>query len=163
MGKFRQMTFALVDAEDNAYFGQSRQPKKDMTLEQVSSALLSVPDGEIFPDWGAHTTQLSRADDSVAPSMYIKYSKLVHHDVFQEHKILHLISASFLEKAKTMEILAKNPHRNIVRYHGCRVRRGRIVGLVLDRHPTTLAALLEQEKWDNLKKEPFLEALSSGI
>lgn len=43
-----------------------------------------------------------------------------------------------------MELLLRNPHPHIVRYHGCLIKRGRIVSLVLDRLPITLQHRLEK-------------------
>lgn len=37
-----------------------------------------------------------------------------------------------LKEACTMELLARHPHPNIVGYPGCRVKRGRLTGLVLE-------------------------------
>src|SRR3954463_3214979 len=42
-----------------------------------------------------------------------------------------------------MELLLRNPHPNITRYHGCLVKRDRIVGIVLERYPMTLKHRLE--------------------
>lgn len=37
-----------------------------------------------------------------------------------------------------MEMMSKYPQPNIVRYHGCRDRRGRSTGIVVDWHVTML-------------------------
>ncbi|KAF1977410.1 hypothetical protein BU23DRAFT_295763 [Bimuria novae-zelandiae CBS 107.79] len=39
--------------------------------------------------------------------------------------------------------LLDRPHPNLIRYRGCLIERGRIVGIVLDRHPMTLKRRLE--------------------
>ncbi|KAF2245859.1 kinase-like protein [Trematosphaeria pertusa] len=76
--------------------------------------------------------------------------------------VLNLIPKGLLEEAKAMEILSQHSHPNIIHYHGCRVRRGRIVGLVLDRHPNTLTDYLNN-KVEIVDKEPFMQALESAI
>ena len=43
-----------------------------------------------------------------------------------------------------MELLMRNPHPHTIRYRGCLIKLGRIVGLVLDRYPMTLKQRLEK-------------------
>ncbi|KAK3302860.1 kinase-like domain-containing protein [Chaetomium strumarium] len=50
----------------------------------------------------------------------------------------------------------------IIRYHGCRVRRGRVTGLVLDRHPHSLRDYV-QDGVGQTEKEPFMAALESAV
>lgn len=60
-----------------------------------------------------------------------------------------------------MEQHSREPHPNIVRYHGVRVRRGRITGLVLDKYEKTL---LEHVKADmELDEEKPLEVLELAV
>lgn len=54
-------TFAAFDEDDNAYFGQLIHPKHNSTLDQVASALLSISDGDIFPEWAPWSTELTQA------------------------------------------------------------------------------------------------------
>lgn len=165
-GKFQDMALSFFDSDDNAYFGRLNQPKKDTTLEQVQAALLPIPDSDLFPEWEINATYLTEAPDSTTPDMYIKRPMIELHDVFQENNVLHLIPASLSDEAQTMEMLEKHPHPNIVRYHGCRIRRGRITGLVLERHPTVLSSVLEAKEETTLpvpEKRAFMDALHSSI
>jgi serine/threonine protein kinase len=61
-----------------------------------------------------------------------------------------------------MKALAKYPHPNILRYYGCRVARGHITRLVMDRHPHDLYRYLK-EGVGKIEKEPFMAALGSAI
>lgn len=110
----------------------------------------------------ASDVKLTKAPDTLPPNIYIKRPILLLYDVFQEHSVLNLIPKGLLEEAKAMEILSQHSHPNIIHYHGCRVRRGRIVGLVLDRHPNTLTDYLNN-KVEIVDKEPFMQALESAI
>jgi serine/threonine protein kinase len=56
----------------------------------------------------------------------------------------------------------REPHPNIVGYHGCHVRRGYITGLVLDRHPHDLNNYLESGQMVQ-NKELFIKSLRSAI
>lgn len=87
---------------------------------------------------------------------------LALYDVFKKHNVLRLIPKALLDEAQTMEFLTQHTNPHIVQYHGCRVRRGRIVGLVLNRHPHTLTDYLK-DKVGTIEKEPFMDALISAI
>lgn len=94
--------------------------------------------------------------------MYIKRPDFGLFHCFQKHNVLSLIPKGLLEEAETMEKISKHPHPHIVRYHGCRVRRGRITGLVLDRHAHTLQDYLKNQVGP-VDKELFMRALTSAI
>jgi serine/threonine protein kinase len=68
----------------------------------------------------------------------------------------------FLQEAEILELLRQSPHHNIVRYHGSIFRRGRVVGLVLDRHPRTLRNRVEEGAKD-LDTERCLDGIKSGV
>ncbi|POS74212.1 serine/threonine-protein kinase [Diaporthe helianthi] len=160
-GEFEYSTFALVDEYDVAYFGRTNHPRHNVTLEQLTSAIFPIPDDTIFPDWALHREKLTLAQDTIL-HVYIKRPNLPLYDVFKEHSVLELIPQGLVEEARVMEVLAQHPHPNIVHYHGCRVRRGRITGLVLDRHPNTLNDYL-RNKVGTVDKEPFMKAIELAI
>lgn len=161
-GEFQYVTFAVVDKDDYVYFGKLDHPKHDINLEQIKLALAPISDEDLFPEWTSHEVELTKAPDTLLPNMYIKHPSILLYDVFQEHNVLNLIPKGLLEEAKTMEMLSQHPHPNIIRYHGCRVRRGRIVGLVLDRHPNTLADYLKKNV-EFMDMEPIMQALESAV
>lgn len=161
-GEVRHTTFAVVDEDDTAYFGKSNHPKGNITFEQLTSALAPIPDDDIFPEWMPSDVELTRAQDTLPLNIYIKRPNLSMYDIFQEHNVLNLIPEGLLEEARAMEMLSQHLHPNIIRYHGCRVRRGRITGLVLDRHPHTLTDYLKNEV-GSVDQEAFMKALSSAI
>ncbi|KAK4117540.1 kinase-like protein [Canariomyces notabilis] len=155
-------TFALFDKDDIAYFGNLNIPKCDINLEQIAFALTPVPDEDIFPEWTCSGEGLTRAPETLPSNIYVKRPNMSLYDVFQKHNVLKLIPKGLLEEAKAMEMLSQHPHPHIIRYHGCYVRRGRIVGLILDRHPCTLADYL-RNKAGSVDKERFMKALESAI
>lgn len=161
-GEFRYITFAVVDEDDTAYFGKLNHAKDDITFVQLTSALAPIPDDDIFPEWVPRDVELTRAQDTLPPNMYIKRPNLCLYDIFQEHNVLDLIPKGLLEEARAMEMLSQHLHPNIIRYHGCRVRRGRITGLVLNRHPNVLTDYLKN-KVGSVDKEAFMQTLNSAI
>ncbi|EXU94875.1 protein kinase [Metarhizium robertsii] len=149
-GQFRHTSFAAFDAHDNAYFGKLNQTKSDITFSQLSMGALSC------------LVELTKAPDTLPPNTYVKHPNLSTYEIFQEHNVLNLGPKGLLEEARAMEIISQHPHPNIIHYHGCRVRRGRITGLVLDRHSNTLNDHLKN-KVGSVDKEPFMQALISAI
>lgn len=158
-GAFQHTTFAVIDEDDIAYFGTLNYRKHDITLEQLTSALTPISDHDFFPPWDE---KLTRAPDALPPNIYVKRPDLVLYGVFQEHNALRLIPEGLFEEVKAMEMLSQHPHPNIIYYYGCRVRRGRITGLILERHSYTLTDYLKN-KVKSVDKEPFMEALKSAI
>lgn len=69
---------------------------------------------------------------------------------------------SLLAEAQVLEDLSHHPHPNLIHYHGCRVSRGYITGLVLDKHPHDLETHVERGYW-GLDKDAFMGALESVI
>ena len=166
-GQHRQTIFAVVDGDDVAYFGSSSLAKKDLSFDVVVSLLEPIPDEDIYPLWAADGNDgngLTRAGETHTPpsALYIKRPMLAQYAVFRKHNVLPLIPKALLEEAQTMEFLTQHKHPHIVQYHGCRVRRGRIVGLVLDQHPHTLTAYLK-DRVGPIDKEPFMDALRSAV
>ncbi|RMZ74315.1 kinase-like domain [Pyrenophora seminiperda CCB06] len=161
-GAFRHTTFAVIDEDGTAYFGTLNHRKRDITLEQLLSALAPISDHDFFPEWSPWNEKLTRALDALPPNIYVKRPDLALYGVFQEHNALRLIPEGLFEEAKAMEMLSQHPHPNIIYYHGCRVRRGRITGLILERHPYTLTDYLKN-KVKSVDKEPFMKALESAI
>ncbi|KAF1958433.1 kinase-like protein [Byssothecium circinans] len=158
--EFRYTTFATIDKDDIAYFGKLNLRKNNITFEQLSSALAPIPDHDVFPEWPSQG--ITKAPDALPTNLYVKRPDLAFYDLFQEHNVLNLIPKGLLEEAQAMEMLSQHPHPNIIHYHGCRVHRNRITGLVLDRHPCTLNDYLKN-KVGSVDKKPFMLALESAI
>ncbi|KAL2375496.1 serine/threonine protein kinase [Blastomyces gilchristii SLH14081] len=161
-GEFRHTTFAVLDEDDTAYFGKLNLPKHNITFLQLTSALAPISGNDLFPEWAPCNMELTQAQEPLPPNTYIKRPNISLYDIFQEYNVLSLIPKGLLEEAQAMEKISEHPHPNIVYYHGCRVRRGRITGLVLDRHPNTLTDYLKN-KVGSIDKESFMQALKSAI
>jgi serine/threonine protein kinase len=82
-----------------------------------------------------------------------------------------------LQEALLMEQVSKRPHPYIVRYHGCRVHRGRITGIALGKLGRTLDECayhcgdVDEDsddptpgiKFEQLDKEAFLAGVESAV
>ena len=86
----------------------------------------------MYPEAPSHITAVSIP---IGSNVFFKGSKLTGCIAF---KGTGLLPKLLLQEAEIMELLMRNPHPNIIHYHNCLIKRGRIVGLVLDRCPMTL-------------------------
>lgn len=121
-----QTAFAAVDPEENAYFGvKTGIHMNQLTVEIARDCLQPLPDEEIYPIF---PTGLTAAPEDCTG----RYVKRTHWPSYLDFKSSDFIPKLMLQEAQTMEFLAQHPHPNIVRYYGCRVKRGRIAGLVLE-------------------------------
>ncbi|KAI0974131.1 kinase-like domain-containing protein [Xylaria arbuscula] len=153
--------FAVIDSYDTIYYGELPMRKADISFDQVTAALKPIPDREIFPEWPLSGTEQSTQAPSV-PSAFIKRPNLSQYDIFKRHNVVHLLARGLLEEAQTMEFLSAHPHPNIIRYHGCRSRRGYLTGIVLDHHPYDLKGYLKN-RVGTIDKKAFMDALESTI
>lgn len=132
-GQFSRTTFGFVTSNYCAYFGQAAVGKWKLTTKMVNDCLRRVPDDDIYPIAPPHITVASIADGR--SDVFVKGPNLRRYDELEGTGIA---SKLLLYEAEMLELLARNQHPNIIRYHGCIVERGRIVGIVLDRHTITL-------------------------
>ncbi|KAH7269016.1 uncharacterized protein BKA55DRAFT_497457, partial [Fusarium redolens] len=73
------------------------------------------------------------------------------------------INKELLAETFTMEKISQPAHPNIIGYHGCRVRRGRITSIVLEKLDQTLQQFSATPEFEKLDKPNFLEALQSAV
>jgi hypothetical protein len=132
--KLSHTTFGFVTDDYCAYFGQAAVGKRELTTKTVNECLKHVPDEDIYPEAPPHITIASIPTEG-SSDVFIKGPKLNRYDELEGTGI----AAKLLShEAETLELLARhNQHPNIIRYHGCILKRGRIVGIVLDRHILT--------------------------
>lgn len=161
-GQFLHTSFTTIDNSDSLYHGQLEIPRAQVTFDQVTRSLKRVPDDEIFPTWPASGMKLTQAPETLTVMVHIKRPALDLYEMLKECNQLHQLSEMLLAEAQVMEMLSQHPHPNIIRYYGCRVMRGHITGLVMDRHPHDLDTYLK-EGVGMLDKTSFMNALESSI
>lgn len=153
---FLRSTFAFVTGDYHVFFGQAPIRKKTLSPKDIKENLKHVPDEEVYPEAPSHITIVSVPTNG---NVYIKGPKLT---VYDDVEGTGLLSKLLLEEAETLEFLMCNHHPNLIRYHGCIVQRGRIVGLVLDRHPTTLEYRLENDA-QSFDAKSCMNSITSAI
>lgn len=150
--------FAAVDAEENAFFGVKLGIHiKQLTVEIARDCLQPLPDEEIYPDFP--TTGLTAAPDDCSG----RYVKRTAWPSYLDFKGTTFIPRLMLQEAQTMELLAQQPHPNIVGYYGCRVKRGRIAGLVLETFSFSYDIAFAAQRSDLFKGLVDKDRIMSGL
>lgn len=150
-------TFYLVTDDDYLFFGQLFKALSDTTVEEVANALTLVPDEIVFPPLTEDKTWAIAANDT-SYDCYIKRPNMSFYELCNYDDLLARI---LLGEADVLERLSRHPHPNIIRYHGVRVRRNRITGLVLDKHRHTLLEYVKEGH--KLDEEEFMWDLDSAV
>ncbi|KAK3940258.1 kinase-like domain-containing protein [Diplogelasinospora grovesii] len=170
--EFHATRFAFIEEDDVVWIGELPVRKKKASMEEYDAALVRLLDAEIYPEFpgGGELTVAPGNELPVASNLYLKRPLAVkRYNEFKQADLLHFPRDILLQEAHTLEAICRHhPHPNIIGYHGCRVHRGFITGLVLDRHPSDLQEYFHDEHWwgqtrPPLDKERFMEALQSAV
>lgn len=142
-GTFQRCTFTYFDKDDSAWFGQTPGIRKhNLTVEDIRASLEKVPDERIYP---VATPLITLAPNLDRSDIFIKRPQVLHLDDEEETKLLPQI---LIEEADILELIKRRPHSNLVRYYGCNVKRGRVTGIVLQRHQAILQYRYEDDERD---------------
>ncbi|RBR26618.1 uncharacterized protein FIESC28_00615 [Fusarium coffeatum] len=152
----RQRTFLWMSEDDNVFFG--RASTNDMTLDDYVQALEPVPDKDLFPELPVDT-EITIALDYDESSSFCKRPGLFQFEPGFDFGTPKQV----LDETLIMEKLAKNPHPNITHYKGCRVKRGRITGIVVDKNEMSLEQFIKSEKLSDLNVNSFLSDINSAV
>jgi serine/threonine protein kinase len=158
----QQTSFAVVDNSETFFYGSLKLPRDKITLEQLNSALKRVPDNDVYSNWPVPGMELTQAQDFPMENVYVKHPCPQMYEVLKGHEQLSQMPERLLPEAEILELLARAPHPNIVRYYGCRVARGFLTGLVMDRHSHDLENYIKKES-GNIDQNAFMIALESSI
>lgn len=156
----KYITFYHVTNNEEVYFGQSSKNKRGMTPAEYRAALEHIKDDEIYPEVPTDI-QLTIAPEGLDDSSaFVKRPGL---NCYETMKGSNFIPKALLEETLVMEHLSKSPHPSIIGYYGCRVRRGRITAILLERLDQTLTQCASTPGFQQLDKAKFVEALESAV
>lgn len=155
----KYVTFYHITADEEVWFGQSFKNKRSLTLDEYREALERVPDEDVYPEIPSNI-QVTLAPDNIPDSVHIKRPGL---DSYEIMKGTHYIVKNVLDETLIMEKISKTQHPNIIKYYGCRTKRGRITSLVLKEHEYTLTQYIRQPGFQHLDKARFMDSLYSAV
>ncbi|KAJ5573770.1 uncharacterized protein N7459_008197 [Penicillium hispanicum] len=159
---FQYTSFGFIDHSDTIHYGELKAPKNEISLTQLVAALQPVADDAVYPQWPLPGEALHEALEPPTSDVYIKRPALEFYKMLKELGIEKQISSSLLAEAHVLEELSQYPHPNLIRYHGCRIARGHVTGVVLDRHPHDLQTYIECG-YKSLDNALFMTELESAI
>jgi serine/threonine protein kinase len=157
-GAFSHCTFAIVTNEHYVFVGKAPIRKYSLTPKIINESLKSVTDEEVYPKAPLDVTIASvPLDDKV----FIKGPALSLYDTLAATDSLPKL---LLQEAEILELLSRHrQHPNIVCYHGCLVKRGRIVGIVLARLTELLEYRFEHDDVEPFNTEACLQKIESAV
>lgn len=155
---FLRTNYILLDVSDGTvYYGSLEIPKLQISLDQARRSLKKIPEEEIYPLLPPEPSPLALT--AITPDQYIKRPKFLS---YSWSAGMQVIAARLLEEARTLDLVRRIPHPNVVSFEGYVVRNGRIVGLAMKRYPVTLAQRRKTEDKDLLIKSRATEASSAA-
>lgn len=151
----KRTTFVYLDKNEDPWFGLvTRKRKQDVTVEDIRNALRRVPN-TTFPQAYASLT-IAREEGLL--DYHVKRPNFL---LLDDEEEADLLPQMFLDEVQILEFLKQRPHPNIVQYYGCRVKHGRITGILLEKHETSLHYL--REKDTRLEVGRYLKGLRAGV
>ncbi|KAL2840911.1 kinase-like domain-containing protein [Aspergillus pseudodeflectus] len=159
-------TFFYISKDNQVFWGvnRSRLPR----LAARKAFLKRIPDDRLFPKVPKpKDTHLTIA----APGSYIPAMTHVKCPSLEDYYFLDFIGSNsrarqLFAEAMIMEKIAGSKahlHPNIIRYHGCRVHRQRITGLVFERLEYNLSQYVSQPGFSTLNKKRFIAKLKWAV
>ncbi|KAK0736157.1 hypothetical protein B0T21DRAFT_288173 [Apiosordaria backusii] len=161
----------FTPSTDECYIGTLPLPSSSLTpsvILESSSHLQRIPDDLIYPLMPGKPLMAliiapdSPPEDSETGAYFIRRPNLLNFNLKDKDRAEQQ-QAMLLREAVILQQLAQHGHENMIRYHGVRTRRGRITGLVFDKHPFTLLEYLAEVKERGKKNEIEVESFVKGL
>lgn len=136
-----------------------------ITVEQVTAAVQSIPDETIYIRLPLEWPVTVAGEPTSTDSLHLKRIHLFKCVDFLDGNPLGRDGTvtTLRDEVEVLQLISQHPpHRNIVQYHGCRVRRGFVTAIVMVHvdGETLWTCALAGGKVD---KAPFMAALRSAI
>jgi len=155
---FLRTSFAFVDGEHAVWYGQIDNVRRhDMTIEDMRRVMHRLPDDILYPEVISGLTILPDAD--AVKKCYIKGPELF---ALEDPEMNSKLPKLLIKEAQILELLKPHGHKDLAKYHGCVSKRGRIVGIALDRHSILLPYRLKQDPRD-LDIAACMDGLRAGV
>jgi serine/threonine protein kinase len=163
---WEQDVFFYFTKTDEVFWSCTKRPFR--RLAGWKGALKRIPDHTIYPraPKSAHLT--IAPEDAVASNPELFHVKRPNLWFYEEHPDLPWRWQLLLAETFVLEALAGSKaqlpaHPNIIRYHGCRVYRGYITAIVLERLEYDLEQYVKKVGSRMIDKQSFLAKLRSAV
>lgn len=155
----KHTTFYHITSDERLFLGQTSKNKREIALQDFRNDLERIPDEELYPNIPSEPP-LTIAPDSIDQPTYIKRPEL---NSFEDMRGTPFVPRAILRETLIVEQISRPAHPNVVRYYGCRTRRGRIYALVLENLEQRLTRLVSAPGSDELDKASFADGVGSAI
>ncbi|KAJ3481340.1 hypothetical protein NLG97_g7844 [Lecanicillium saksenae] len=153
-------TFYITTEDDVLYFGKSPKGKDNITLAEYQRLLHRVPDAEVFPE-PPPNVEITVAPDDINKA--VAYMKMPCIKCYEDWAGSSTGAEVQLAETMAMERISSSPHPNIVKYLGCRVRRGRITAFFIEKLEQNLEQFAATPAYQQIDKVVFMEAIESAV
>lgn len=162
-GKLKKTAFYHITSDYKVFYAETPKHKRETTIAEVNSILHRVKDEQLYPPIPSQvniTLPPFTLDDSAA---YVKQTGFNWYEEGNGEGVGYNIPKALLDETLIMERLSKIPHPHIVHYYGCRVARGYITAILLERLDKTLMQYISTPEFEALDKTRFCEALEDAV
>ncbi|KAK4608989.1 hypothetical protein CLAFUW4_14497 [Fulvia fulva] len=149
-------SFGFFTPEYDVYFEKSKSKVTALSVEEIKECLQRLPDDDVYPE--IPTSTVTTFWGPIDERLFLKRLEL--NIVFIGTALLPKL---MLQEVETLELLLRMPHPNIIRYHGCLTKRGRIVGRVFDRHEMTLHQRLDRKMIRHIDVNRLMVEIGSAL
>lgn len=150
-----QYTSIAAFVDGKPYAGKSEQRVEDVDDADILGLLRPVPAENIHPPFSAGFTQALSTDHA---AHYLKAPSFMYEDSEPGRTF---VADCLLNEVTVLERLRKHPHPNIVGYHGCVVKDGRITQLCLQRYKCNLEDYVTQGLSRQQREDLFEDVISA--
>lgn len=154
---FFKYTSATVLVQGVQFTARIDKLVRDIERAEVTERLEPVPLECIYPMFPEHFT---RAPDIDIAEHFVKGPSFVWEDCQPGETS---VADSFLNEATLLERMSRDHHPNIVQYHGCVVKDGRITGLCLQRYPKTLGDHFAEGAHSGYVDRQIEDGITAGV
>ena len=152
--------FYHITTDEEVYFGKSSKKRQDMTIDEYVSALKRILDDQVHPKVPQGMT-LTLAPEGLDETLsWVKRTGLNN---YESRKGLQIVAKALLKETVIMEQISKTPHPHLIKYHGCRVRRGCITAIVLECLNQTVTQFSRTPAFQELNKTKFFAGVHSAV
>ncbi|KAK4111498.1 hypothetical protein N656DRAFT_829818 [Canariomyces notabilis] len=159
-----------ADEEDELYYARMPGDKSQHAIQQINAALEKMPAERIFfplpipwPRYQTRVTVASTPHAEPEDGIFLKRPWLLDLDYPQITNRPEALAMMFADEVRVLERLSRfPPHPNIVQYHGCRVRKGRVTAIQLGRVEGSSLAI-HMRSGRPVDKAAILAGLTSAV
>lgn len=138
--------YGVVDDDNVQVYSGRILGAPEGRLQEMKGALCLIPNDRLYPRFCEQFRIAPCALFNNADKYFMKRPWLTRIWDQKPSDTPNAISLGLREEIETLEDLSQHPHPGLVRYHGCVVQKGWVLGLILDRYKYDLHQYLKVQE-----------------